>query len=100
MYFFKSITSLLLYSSAKLQAKIPVIKIQTINAKPKTLKKKSKQYWHKKDHLGESSENYINKKAEIKYDSKTNSYLLFWERGNTMAIGVINIEGIKKAPQD
>lgn len=85
---------LLLYVSGKLWAKIPVIELGPLNAKPKKSFKKERKwvFWHKKDHLGESSENLIHKSCEIKYDRDTNSYLLFWERGNTRAIGVINLK--------
>ena len=84
---------LIIYSTGKIIAKVPIIELGTIDASPKKSFKKPKKwmFWHKKDHLGESSENFVHKLCEIKLDPKTNSYMLFWERGNTRALGVINI---------
>jgi hypothetical protein len=84
---------LLIYSTGKLIAKVPIIELGAIDASPKKSFKKQRNwmFWHKKDHLGESSEDFIHKLCEIKFDPKTNSYMLFWERGNTRALGVINI---------
>lgn len=84
---------LLIYSTGKLIAKVPIIELGPIDASPKKSLKKPKKwmFWHKKDHLGESSEDFVHKLCEIKLDPKTNSYLLFWERGNTRALGVIKL---------
>ena len=35
--------------------------------------------------------NLIPDSGEIKFDEKTGSYLMFWERGNTRAVGIIDL---------
>ncbi|MBR1977074.1 hypothetical protein IKA15_02210 [bacterium] len=83
---------LIIHSNGVIRAKAPILKIETIKKDKKTLKKdKSWQFWHKKDHLGEDSAEFVHQKAEIRYDEGNDSYIIFWERGNTKVTALIKL---------
>lgn len=83
---------LIIHSNGTIRAKAPILKLETIKKEKKTLKKdKSWQKWHKKDHLGEDSAEFVHQSAEIRYDKENDSYVIFWERGNTKATALIKL---------
>ena len=83
---------MIIHSNGIIRAKAPILKIEALRQEKKTLKKdKSWQFWHKKDHLGEDSKEFVHQSAEIRYDKENDSYIIFWERGNTKVTAIIKL---------
>ncbi len=88
----KTLDFLLIYQAKALKAKVPVISVEQINKNPEKKEKISEKRKKKKYKKGESPDDVIFSKAEIKYDEKNNCYMIFWEYDNTRAIGVMKLD--------
>ena len=78
--------------SGEIKAKVPVITIEQIDTNPppkEKIKAKKKKQKYKK---GKSPDDYVYKKAELKYDVKNACYMLYWELNNTRMIGIMKFE--------
>lgn len=83
---------LLIYQAKTLKAKIPVVTVEQINKNPPKKEKISEKRKKRKYKKGESPDDIIFSKAEIRYDEKNNCYMIFWEYSNTRVIGVMKID--------
>ncbi len=94
---------LLVVESGAIKAKIPVVSIEQRKPMPITKQKVERKLikppegkeWKApqklKNNKGVDSDDFIYRKAEIYFDTGTNSYVLIYERGNTKAVGVIKL---------
>lgn len=78
--------------SGEIKAKVPVLKIEQIDTNPPPKEKISSKKKKKKYKKGKSPDDYVYKKAELKYDSKNACYILYWEVNNTRIIGIMKFE--------